>query len=190
VGPQDAEGNRRRSTSGRRSDGDRADAAGVCHCRFVAKSNVRRWPLIGRLATAAGTFYVERESRRDLPRVVQLVASALRAGEIIAVFPEGTTGNGRAVLPFHANLIEGAILAGAPAQPVAIRFVDAESTDVGDIVSYMGDDSLVASIRRTICLRRLSVIVTFGIPQFSDGRTRRAWADDLRQDISAMCQRR
>jgi 1-acyl-sn-glycerol-3-phosphate acyltransferase len=158
----------------------------TCHCRFIAKANVGRWPLIGRLATAAGTFYVDRESRRDARRVVQLIVDALKDGEIVAVFPEGTTGNGRDVLPFHGNLIQGAILADAPAQAVSLRFIDSRSNELSDQVSYIGDDSLVASIWRTMRLPDLCVVATFGIPEFAHGRNRRAWAEDLRQEIAAM----
>ncbi|HEY7285282.1 MAG TPA: lysophospholipid acyltransferase family protein [Vicinamibacterales bacterium] len=162
----------------------------TCHCRFVAKSNVRRWPLIGRLATAAGTFYVDRESRQDARRMVQRVANALTDGEIIAVFPEGTTGDGRDVLPFHSNLIQSAILAEAPAQPVSLQFIDGRSGELCDTVSYMGEDSLVASIWRTMGLVDVRAVVTFGAPEFAQGRNRRAWAEDLRREISSMRQRR
>ena len=161
----------------------------TCHCRFVAKSNVRRWPLIGRLATAAGTFYVDRESRYDARRIVQRVANALKDGEIIAVFPEGTTGEGRDVLPFHSNLIQGAILADAPAQPVSLQFVDGRSGELCGTVSYMGDDSLIASIWRTLRLADVCAVVTFGTPEFARSRNRRAWAEDLRREITAMRQR-
>jgi 1-acyl-sn-glycerol-3-phosphate acyltransferase len=157
----------------------------VCHCRFVAKTNVKRWPLIGRLATAAGTFYVDRESRRDARRIVELVTSALKDGEMIAVFPEGTTGNGRTVLPFHASLIEGAILADAPAQAVALQFIDGHGELCGT-VSYLAADSLVGSIWRTMRLQNVCAVVTFGRRQPAGGRNRRALAEDLRREIMAI----
>lgn len=157
----------------------------VCHCRFVAKTNVKRWPLIGRLATAAGTFYVDRESRRDARRVVALVTRALQDGELIAVFPEGTTGDGRTVLPFHASLIQGAILADAPAQAVALQFTDGDG-QLCDTVSYLAADSLVGSIWRTMRLQNLCAVVTFGASQQAAGRNRRAWAEDLRGEVAAM----
>ena len=89
------------------------------HCRFVSKSDVKGWPLIGTLATAAGTLYIERSSRRDALRMVRSMQEALERGEVLAVFPEGTTGDGRAMLPFHANLIQAAVAAQSPVQPVA-----------------------------------------------------------------------
>jgi 1-acyl-sn-glycerol-3-phosphate acyltransferase len=93
------------------------------HCRFVSKSEVKHWPLLGTLATGAGTLYIEREKRRDAMRVVHHVAERLQAGEILAVFPEGTTSNGIDLLPFHANLIQSAVSAKAPVQPVGLRFI-------------------------------------------------------------------
>ena len=95
------------------------------HCRFVSKAEVHHWPIIGRLASGAGTLFIERESRRDALRVVHHMAQALRAGDVLAVFPEGTTSDGQDVLPFHANLLQAAITADAPVQPVALDYLEA-----------------------------------------------------------------
>ena len=97
------------------------------YCRFVAKSEVRHWPLIGTLATGAGTLYIERDSRRDALRVVHHMADSLKAGDVLAVFPEGTTSDGVSLLPFHGNLVQAAISTQAPVQPVALKFTDAAS---------------------------------------------------------------
>ena len=160
----------------------------ACHCRFVSKADVKRWPLIGVMATGGGTLFVERESRRDAMRVVQRMAQALRNGDILAVFPEGTTGDGHAVLPFHANLIQAAISAGAPVQAVALQIVDGHSGTPSQAVSYMGDDSLLRSIWRTLCARELCAVAAFGPPRSAEGRDRRAWAQDLHREITAMRQ--
>lgn len=153
------------------------------HCRFVAKSDVRRWPLIGRMATGAGTLYIERESRRDALRVVHHMADSLRAGDVLAIFPEGTTSDGTALLPFHANLLQAAIAADVPIQPVALCFVDA-ATGVHTLAPcYIGDDTLVGSLWRTLASAPIQVIVHYGPPQACDGRDRRAWASDLRSAI-------
>ena len=156
------------------------------HCRFVSKSDVRGWPLIGTLATGAGTLYVERASRRDVLRVVHQMVLALREGDVLAVFPEGTTGDGSDVLPFHANLIQAAISAQAPVQPVALQFVEGRAGMPSRAVSYMGDESLPGSIWRTLRAHDLRAVVVFGAPQLPLGRGRRAWAQDLRQAIADM----
>ncbi len=84
------------------------------HCCFISKSDVQGWPLIGTLATAGGTLYIERTSRRDAMRMVRTMQEALQRNEVLGVFPEGTTGDGRAMLPFHANLLQAAVAADAP----------------------------------------------------------------------------
>jgi 1-acyl-sn-glycerol-3-phosphate acyltransferase len=151
------------------------------YCRFVSKANVRHWPLIGTLATGAGTLYVERESRRDAMRVVHRMVEALRQGDVLAIFPEGTTSDGSGVLPFHANLLQAAITAEAPVQPLTLQFF--EGTAPSRAVAYVGDDSLIGSIWRTLCTDNLRAIVMFGEPQHAAGRDRRAWARDLRDRI-------
>ena len=61
-----------------------------------------------RLVDSAGTLYLERERKRDALRVVHAVAAALGAGQVVAIFPEGTTSSGHGLLPFHANLLQAA----------------------------------------------------------------------------------
>jgi 1-acyl-sn-glycerol-3-phosphate acyltransferase len=153
------------------------------HCRFVSKADVRRWPLVGILATGAGTLYIQRESRRDALRVVHHMAKALKDGDILAVFPEGTTGDGHDLLPFHANLIQAAIAADAPVQPVALRYVDPATGDNSQAMSYIGDETLIGSLWRTLSAQAVLADVVFGAPQTAEGRERRAWAGDLREAI-------
>jgi 1-acyl-sn-glycerol-3-phosphate acyltransferase len=156
------------------------------YCRFVSKSDVKHWPLIGTLATGGGTLYIEREKRRDAMRVVHHMAESLRAGDIVAVFPEGTTGDGEALLPFHGNLIQAAISANAPVQPVALRFVDRATGKNSDGPLYLGDDSLLQSLWRTLAGRPFVAHVRFGALQEADGRDRRQWAHDLREAVEEL----
>lgn len=155
------------------------------HCRFVSKADVGRWPIVGQLATGAGTLYIERKSRRDAKRVVHDMVQALQEGDILAVFPEGTTGDGSALLPFHANLIQAAISAPAPVQPVALRYVDAQGRN-SRAVSYVGNESLVGSIWRTLGATGLHAVVRFGLAQQADGRDRRGWARDLQAEVQRL----
>ncbi|MGZ5180144.1 MAG: lysophospholipid acyltransferase family protein [Ramlibacter sp.] len=153
------------------------------HCRFVSKSEVRHWPLLGRLATGAGTLYIERHSRRDAMRVVHQMAASLRAGEILAVFPEGTTSNGITLLPFHANLIQAAVSADAPAQPVALQFIETRTGRPSLSPCYIDDDTLVGSLWRTLSGPPITAVASFGQPQRVAGRDRRTWAADLRRAV-------
>ena len=156
------------------------------YCRFVSKADVKRWPLIGALATGAGTLYIERESRRDAMRVVHHMAERLQGGDILAVFPEGTTSDGVTLLPFHANLVQAAIAAQVPAQPVALQFVETATGRVSLSPCYIGDDTLVASLWRTVTAEPISAVVTFGEPQRAEGRDRRRWAVDLREAVQGL----
>ena len=158
------------------------------HCRFVSKADVRHWPLIGRMASAAGTLYIERDSRRDAMRVVHHMAQALRAGDVLAVFPEGTTSDGRTLLPFHGNLLQAAIAVDAPVQPVALKFVDACSGQRSYAPCYINDDTLLGSLWRTLTAPPLAVVVHYGDIQHAGPRDRRAWAADLRHDIEDLVQ--
>lgn len=156
------------------------------HVRFVSKSDIGGWPVIGTLSNGAGSLYIERERRRDAVRVVHHMAEALRAGDLIAVFPEGTTSDGHTLLPFHANLLQAAISAGAPVQPAAIRFADAATGETSHAPRYIGDDTLAASLWNTLKAPPLLAIVRFGEPQPSAGRDRRAWAQALHGDVQTL----
>ncbi len=151
-------------------------------CRFVSKADVARWPLIGALASGVGTLFIQRESRRDAMRVVHHMADSLRAGHVLAVFPEGTTSDGVDLLPFHANLLQAAIASGAPVQPVALHFVDA-SGGRSLAPCYVGDDTLLGSVWRTARARGITVRIAFGTSQEAQGRERRAWAEALRAEV-------
>lgn len=153
------------------------------HCRFVSKADVQGWPLIGTLATAAGTLYIERSSRRDALRMVGLMQEALARGEVLAVFPEGTTGDGRSMLPFHANLIQAAVAAGAPVVPVGLRFADKASGATSFAPSYQGDETLLGSLWRTLSAPPIEAVVHYGEAEFAQQRDRRAWAQQLRAKV-------
>lgn len=156
------------------------------YCRFVSKSDIRGWPIIGALATGAGTLYIERASRKDALRMVQDMALAMQEGDVVAVFPEGTTSDGRELLPFHANLIQSAIAAQVPVQPMSLKFVDARSGALTLAPCYIGDDTLVGSIWPTLTAGPITAVVHFGEPQHAQGRDRRRWAQDLRETVSVL----
>jgi 1-acyl-sn-glycerol-3-phosphate acyltransferase len=159
----------------------------ACHCRFVAKSEIRRWPLVGALTTGGGSLYIERGSRNDAMRVVHQMAQALMKGQVLAAFPEGRTGDGITLLPFHANLLQAAISAEAPIQPIALQFIDAQTNEISLAPCYRDDDTLISSLWRTLCAPPLLAQVRYGDKQFADGRNRRVWAQDLQETVAQLC---
>ena len=156
------------------------------HCRFVSKSDVKRWPFVSTLAMGAGTLFIERDSRRDALRVVHHMVEGLQAGDVLAVFPEGTTGDGLTLKPFHANLLQAAITANAPVQPMALRFIDRATGRISLAPRYVDDDSLVGSIWQTLMARNLCAEVSFGTPELAQGRDRRSWAGDLQREVERL----
>jgi 1-acyl-sn-glycerol-3-phosphate acyltransferase len=157
-------------------------------CRFVSKADVKHWPVIGRLAVGTDTLFIEREKRRDAMRVVHHMTERLQAGDVLGIFPEGTTSNGEGLLPFHANLLQAAIAANAPVQPLALRFVDSTTGRQSLAPCYIGDDTLIGSFWRTLKADPISVVVRFGEPQRFEGRDRRVWAADLQAEVDRLRQ--
>lgn len=156
------------------------------HCRFVSKSELRDWPVLGTLATGGGTLYIERAQRKDAMRMVKDMAQSLRKGDVLAVFPEGTTGDGMGMLPFHANLIQSAIEAEAPIQPMALQFVDTKTNSISMAARYIDDDTLLDSVWSTLNARGLKAVVNFGELQTTQGRDRRVWSQDLHREVSSL----
>ncbi|HEY5041352.1 MAG TPA: lysophospholipid acyltransferase family protein [Verrucomicrobiae bacterium] len=93
---------------------------------FVAKSEIRGWPLFGWLAALAGTVFVERERRTQVGAVNREIQNALDEGALVVLFPEGTSTNGEDVLPFRSSLLEPATTG---AQPIAIGCLHYEIED-------------------------------------------------------------
>ena len=89
---------------------------------FVAKSEISRWPLVGWLASRAGTIYHRRGNEHSLRDVMEQMVARLRAGSAIGVFPEGGTGDGTALRVFHARILQTAVDADVPVQPVALCY--------------------------------------------------------------------
>jgi 1-acyl-sn-glycerol-3-phosphate acyltransferase len=154
----------------------------IPEARFVSKSDVRHWPLVGRLVAGAGTLFIEREKKRDALRVVHQMAEALQAGDTVAVFPEGTTGDGRTLLPFHANLLQAAIATACPVQPVVLNFFDAAHA-VSPVVEFLGETTLAQSLWRIAGARGLGVEVRVLPAEGSAHADRRALAAHLHDSI-------
>ncbi len=160
----------------------------VCpQARFVSKADVQGWPLLGRLVAAGGTLYIQREKRRDAMRVVHQMADALRAGETVAVFPEGTTADGHELLPFHANLLQAAIATEVPIQPVALRYRDARHA-VSPAAEYVGETTLTQSLWKIAGAEQLVVALQVLPAQGTAHADRRALAQGLREEIQRALQ--
>ncbi|MER7006983.1 lysophospholipid acyltransferase family protein [Dactylosporangium sp. NPDC000555] len=123
--------------------------------RLLAKREVRSWPLIGRLAATLGTVFVDRSRPKSLPATVAEVSRNIAAGGVVAVFPEGTTWCGRMGGTFRPAMFQAAVDAGVPVVPVRLTF--AQSGVVSTVAAFIGDETLLASIKRVVAARDLSV---------------------------------
>lgn len=156
----------------------------VCpQARFVAKTEVKNWPLMGWLAARTGTLFIERGSKRDALRVVHHMAELMRDGETIALFPEGTTSRGEQLLPFHANLLQSAIATEVPVQPASIRYSQPGIRN-SPAAEFVDEMSLVDSLWAVARARDLSVRVSFLLSEGSRHADRRALAEHVRTVIS------
>ena len=156
--------------------------AAAPQARFVAKSDVKHWPLLGWLVAGAGTLFIERQSKRDALRVVHQIAEALRAGEAVAVFPEGTTGAGPTLLAFHANLLQAAIATATPVQPLVLRYHQPGQA-FSTAVEYVGQTTLWQSLWRVACARELGVQLQWLPALASAGADRRSLAAALQASM-------
>ena len=121
--------------------------AATLSSRFVAKSEIQHWPMIGFIARAIGTFFIRRGAGGSKP-LLEKLKPHLDAGGSIVIFPEGTTTDGHNVQPFHSRLFQAALDCHAPVQPVAIRYgLNAQGED---IAPFIGDDDLVSHIVRVL----------------------------------------
>lgn len=115
--------------------------------RFVAKSEIQHWPMIGFIARAIGTFFIRRGAGGSKP-LLEKLKPHLDAGGSIVIFPEGTTTDGHDVKPFHPRLFQAALDCEAPVQPVAIRY--GRNAHGEDIAPFVGDDDLISHIARML----------------------------------------
>lgn len=156
----------------------------VCPARFVAKSEIRRWPLVGILCERAGTLFIERARRRDTGRLNEIMRAALEEGDRVAVFPEGTTSDGRYLHHFHASLLQPAVSIGASLYPTGVRYLRPDGS-VNVEAAYYGDMSLLESILLLVAQREVRAEVIFASPISSENKRRRELARASERVIAA-----
>ena len=89
---------------------------------FVAKAEIRHWPVLGWLAARAGTVFIRRDRLRDLLKVSQAFIHYLDTGTAVGLFPESTTSDGKRLLPFKSALFQVAINTRSDCVPIAIHY--------------------------------------------------------------------
>ena len=121
---------------------------------FVAKSEIRRWPLVGSLCARAGTVFIERGRHASARRTNAVLNAAIARGALISIFPEGTTTEGLHVGRFHAALFQPAIDSDAWIQPAAIRYLDA-ANEYCDAPNFVGETTFLQCLWHITAVRRI-----------------------------------
>ena len=150
---------------------------------FVAKAEISRWPLVGWLASLAGTIYHHRGNNESLHGVMHQMLQRLQAGDSVAVFPEGRTTDGRAIATFHARIFQPAVLAEAWVQPVALRY--GEGGVAQSVVAFADGENFLQNFLRLLGEPSRVAEVHFLIPQKPGEEGRRRLADACREQIAA-----
>ena len=150
---------------------------------FVAKSEVRSWPLIGWLAKNSDTVFLNRGCRRETKAVNSQINALLRLKKDVAIFPEGTTTDGTHLLNFHGALLQPAVDAERPVQPVALSYHDADGRR-SLAPAYAGETTLGESIAAILACRSLTVRLRPTPPLEPQTRQRRELAHAARGAIA------
>lgn len=153
--------------------------------RFIAKSEIRDWPLAGWIVERAGTLFIRRERRRDTGRISDMVHAALGDGDRVGLFPEGMCTEGDQLLKFHSSLFEPAVANQAHVHPCAIRYEHVDGT-LCRAMAYVGELSFMQSLVLVIRQRGVIARVAFAPPLATSGRNRREVAADAQHAVATL----
>lgn len=154
---------------------------------FVSKAEIRNWPVVGWLAQQLGTVFIQREKRSDAKRIVHELAARLAQGELMCVFPEGTTSSGVTLLPFHANLFQAAVSASCPVQPVCIFYEGADGLQ-SSAPAYIDNLTLVQTLNAMLRSAPLTAHL-YVCEALAPGAERRVLASEAQASIELAMQR-
>ncbi|GAA4342190.1 lysophospholipid acyltransferase family protein [Pigmentiphaga soli] len=155
---------------------------------FVGKRELRDWPVLGWMIAAVGTIFIERGNRRAVHQVSLAMQERFDRGQLVGLFPEGTTSDGLDLLPFHAGLFEAALRTGVAVQPVALRYLHAGRRS--GFAAYTGDESLLGNAWRVLGDGRVEVEVDYApplatAPEAPEAASRHALAEAAHRTIRA-----
>ena len=153
--------------------------------RFVAKSDIKNWPIFGYLVTKANTLFIDRSKRQEAGRIVETVAGSLKAGDNLCYFPEGTTSDGTHIFPFKSSVLQAAIDANTQIWPVAIRYVNQDNS-LNTEMAYAGETSMIQSMKMVIMQKNAVVELHFSAPIQANTYDRRQLTNLAFQAIQAI----
>lgn len=157
---------------------------------FVAKAEVSDWPVVGALARSHGIVFVERRRARDAHGQAAEIAAWLDRSEGVILFPEGTTSDGEALLPFKTSLFAAAGEADMIVQPVSLAYTrlggQPVSAEQRKAIAWIGDDPIGEHAMGLLALPRLTAELIFHPPvRRSDFPDRKSLARHCEEVIAA-----
>jgi 1-acyl-sn-glycerol-3-phosphate acyltransferase len=152
---------------------------------FVAKAEIRDWPIAGWICDRAGTIFIRRARRSDTAKINDTMQGVLAQGFTIGFFPEGTTTPGNKLLKFHTSLFESAVANRATLAPVALRY-RLESGAPSPAIAFVGEISFVESVGLILRQRKMIAEITFAPPISAEGMNRRELAQRSEAAIAAI----
>ena len=156
----------------------------VVPCVFVAKTEVRSWPILGLLAALGGTIFIDRTSKVSAAQSATKIERLLADGILVLIFPEGTSSDGAEVLRFHTSLFEPAIRVGVPVTAAAISYAAVPCVPESSLC-YYGDISFAPHIFKTMQLAVVTGTIHFAQPGHSYADRKQA-AAETRQQVAAI----
>ena len=152
---------------------------------FVAKAEVKSWPIVGSIATGCGVVFVNRGSPSSARLMVDELSSALHHGYCVAGFPEGTSSEGSSVKLFHGNLFEAAINHNIQVQPLAIRYTNPRTGALCMKAAFIGDIGFVQSLHQVMSSSGIQAKVQLCDPLSPEGHSRRTLAHLSQRSVSS-----
>ena len=135
-------------------------------CVFVAKNSVRKWPLIGTVASLSGTLFINREDKKDVAKTLARSNQLIAKGVSLAFFPEATTTNGKILKPFKTSLYQTAINSGSNVQAIAIRYPIRSNKE--SPAPYIDDETFLTHLLKVLASPRIDVTLTYCKPIVTD----------------------
>jgi 1-acyl-sn-glycerol-3-phosphate acyltransferase len=155
----------------------------LCPAHFVAKSEIRAWPVMGWLVAHTGALFIERARRHHTLKINQDMMAALDSGDSVALFPEGSTGTGDHVRPFHSSLLQACIGSNAPLIPMGLRYVSADGSQT-HAADYIGEMNFMTSLKNVLREEKIIAELRIGSAINAAGKSRRDLAHEAEQAVA------
>lgn len=132
---------------------------------FIAKSEIKSWPFFGWATNILGIIFIDRELKRDVHRVNNIIKSTITEHQGIIIFPEGTSTQGETVYPFHPALLQYPAEFERPVHYASITYKSFDSDKLASkYICWWGDMSFFDHFWELLKLSGFEVSIKFGNP--------------------------